>query len=115
MHKQGSGCLPIHVEVAPDADQLLSTDGLQDALHGRLDAGEGDRGEAVGVQEEARRFRRGDAAPDESLRDQRMQIQVRKGVGDLDRRGIQPAGHLSSIMCQVPGVKFRAVQDAGHS
>ena len=39
LHQQGGGCLPVHVEVAPDADRLLIADSQKDALDGRLHAG----------------------------------------------------------------------------
>ena len=85
-------------------------DGLQYALHSRFDAGEGDRVKSIRVQEEARCFRRGDAAPQKSLCDQWMQVELREGAGDLNSMGIQPASHPSSIACPVPGVKPRTAQ-----
>ena len=97
LHKQGSGGLSVHIEIAPDADPFPGMEGLLDAFHGGLDTGEGDRSEQFRVQEGAGLLRGRDAAPDESLRDERVQAQVPKGDGDVHRSGIKPAGHLAGL------------------
>ena len=45
------------------------------------------------MEEGARRVRRGKAAPDESLGDERRQVEIREGGGDFYRRRIDPASH----------------------
>src|SRR5689334_1523617 len=40
LHEQCCGGLTVHVEVAPDADGLMVTNRLTDAIHGRFDVWE---------------------------------------------------------------------------
>ena len=58
------------------------------------------------MKERARGFGSVHAASDESLRDERRQVEVREGGGDFYGRRVDPASHATSIMCQVSGVKF---------
>src|SRR5512143_770720 len=79
LYKDRGGCLPIHIEVAPDTDQPIEADCLVDDLYGMFNSGEWSGGKGVGMQERARRLGRVDAASQESLRDQRRQVEVCEG------------------------------------
>ncbi len=94
LYQHCGGGLPVHVEVAPDADNFLFADGVVDALDGRLDIWERSEGNRIGMEEGAGRLRRVDAAADESLRDERREAQVRERGGDFDRRWFDPASHF---------------------
>ena len=94
LYQQGRGRLPIHVEIAPDADPLPGMDSLLDPFHGRFDTGEGDGCEQFRVQEGAGLPGTRDAAPDESLRDEWVQAEVRERGRNIHWRGIQPKSHL---------------------
>jgi hypothetical protein len=98
LHQHGRGGLPIYIEIAPDTDQLLVPDRGLDALHGGFDVRERCRWNRIRVEERPSGLRRVDAAPDESLRDQRRQAEVRERGGNFHRRGIDPASHVNFII-----------------
>ena len=53
LHKQCSGCLPIHIEVAPNADLFVGVDSLKNAFDGGFDVWKWCRGGCVGMKEGA--------------------------------------------------------------
>jgi hypothetical protein len=64
-----------------------------DPLDGRLDTREGRGWQRVGVKEGTRCFGRVDAAPDESLREERREMQTRERGGDFHSGRVDPASH----------------------
>ena len=98
LHQHSGGGLAIHVEVPPDADPLLAAHGCANDLYSFCNSRERRRWQRVGVQEGARRFRRVDAALEESLRDQRRQVEVRESGGNFYRRRVDPASHVAEIL-----------------
>src|SRR6266508_4969340 len=93
LHKDRCGGLTVHIKVAPNADHLIRADCLTNDLYRFFNSRERRGWKRVGMKERARGFRRIEAALDESLRDQRRQVEVRKRCGDIYRRRINPASH----------------------
>ena len=93
LHKYRCGSLTVHIKVAPDADHLLAADSCADNLYGLFNAREWRRRKRIRMKEGAGGFRRDDAAPEERLRDQRRQVEVREGGGNFYGRRVDPASH----------------------
>ena len=98
--QQRRGGLAVHVEVAPDADRLASTNcGFQPIGRGSQSGQRVGRGGRVrgGIEEGAGRGRRRHAAAGEGRRDQRVSADGRGQVGgDRDRRQAQARSGSSS-------------------
>lgn len=97
--------MSIYIEIAPYANFFFVAYGLFDDVGSLFDSGIGRRGYCIRVKEGAGGVRCGDASADESLRDERRQVEVRERGGDVNRLMVEPAGHMSSIKCCVSDVK----------
>ena len=78
LHEQGSGRLPVHVKVTPDADRLVLADSLSNAFNGGFDVWEPRGWSCIRVQKCPGGVNSLDPASDESLRDEGRQVQVRE-------------------------------------
>ena len=106
LYQQGSGCLTIHIEVTPNADHLVSAYSQIDAFYCGLDIWEYGRGNRIRMQKRFGFFGRADSASEQSLRDERRQVEARERSGDVYGMRVKPASHLgkyhvSSDRCQV--------------
>src|SRR6266540_6140923 len=94
LHEHRCRGLSVYVKVTPDADQLVITDRRIDTFHSGLDVWERCWWQCIWVQERACRLNRVNAAPDESLRNERRQIELGKRGREFYGRRVDPAGHL---------------------
>jgi len=105
LHKQCRGCLSVHIEVTPDADQFFFVDGIENLFDGGFDIGERRGGKFVGMEKSPGGVGSQNPASEESLRDERRQVEGRKRRNVYVRR-VKPAGHVSKyqgldVGCQV--------------
>src|SRR3972149_1565137 len=105
LHQQGSGGLPVHIEVTPHTDHVIFVDSLINDLYCKFNIWKWSRWNFIGMQECTGGVGSQNPAADESLRDEGRQVQVREGSGDVYRMRVQPASHVGKY--HVSGVRWQ--------
>ena len=107
LHQQGSGGLPIHVEVTPDADAFAPAGSQQDSFGQLCDVWELGGRRRFRMKERFDFFGTADPASEENLLDERGQVsaaRVEQGSGQaiLDAAALRAVRSLHSLPADAP-------------